>query len=386
MKKGLILLSALSCVAFANSNALEDAFKNGKFSGDISAFFEGRHINGGQKSRYYNNTSWAVASIGLKYETDFYQNFKAVVGFRGTAPIYEGDKKFITGHGSGDSTQRIYEDDRYLISNLYLEYNANDTNVNIGRQEMITDWIGKINDGIRVTNNSISNLTIDALWTRAKGRAYLKEMWGFKKLNDNKGMFSLGATYKFDNGLGFKTYGLYADDIFSGVGGKFMYDSMISDELGIGTTLHYARSSEKKLDDDGSMFEGLAYAKYNENKLTLGYVKTGKKIGWGSLNLNGDQIVPFEEGDAMYERDVKTLYAMYSTQIQKLSLSALYGTTTYKLKGGDDTNYRQNELSVWASYQIMKNLNAFIIYDQVFKKQALYPSLTQLGAGISYIF
>lgn len=42
-----------------------------------------------------------------------------------------------------------------MLSNLYLEYNAYDTSVKVGRQEMITDWVGKINDGVRVTNNSI---------------------------------------------------------------------------------------------------------------------------------------------------------------------------------------------------------------------------------------
>ena len=88
----------------------------------------------------------------------------------------------------------------------------------------------------------------------------------------------------------------------------------------------------------------------------------------------------------MYERDAKTFYAMLDTQIEKLNLTALAGTTGYKLKGGDDTNYRQHELSVWASYPLMKNLKAFIAYDQVFKAQPGYPALTQIGAGLSYSF
>lgn len=390
MKKSLVLITALyASAALANSDDLASALANGKASGDVSVFYESRHINKGEKSVYYNNTAWAVGSVGLKFETDFYKNFKAVVGFRASAPLYEKDKNLKTLHGTGDSTERIYEDDRVLLSNLYLEYNAYDTAIKIGRQEMISDWIGKINDGVRITNNSVSNLTLDAMWTRAQGRAYLKEMWGFNKKRINKddgGLFNLGATYKFDGGFGVKAYGLYAKDIFSGFGAKAMYDGQISDDLGLGGMLHYARSDEEKKNHDGKVLEATAYAKYLDNKFTLGYVKTGKEIGWGSLNMAGDQIVPFEEGDVMYERDVKTLYAMLSTKIEQLSITGLYGTTNYKLKGGDDTKYRQNELSVWLNYPIMKNLNAFVIYDQVFRAQKGYPSLRQVGAGLSYTF
>ncbi|MFW5618358.1 MAG: porin, partial [Campylobacter hyointestinalis] len=90
------------------------------------------------------------------------------------------------------------------------------------------------------------------------------------------------------------------------------------DELGVGGTSHYAQSDEDKNKDDGSVFEGLLYAKYLDTKLTLGYVKSGKEIGWGSLNTAGDQIVQFEEGDVMYERDAKTFYAMLSTSCKTL--------------------------------------------------------------------
>ncbi len=388
MKKStFLLISMIASMALANSDTLQSALKDGKFSGDISAFSETRHINEGQKSVYYNNTSYIIGSVGLKYESDFYKNFKFVTGFRGTAPLYEKDKNYKTLHGTGDSTERIYEDDRMMLSNLYLEYNAYDTSVKVGRQEMITDWVGKINDGVRVTNNSIENLTLDAIWTRAQGRVYMKEMWGFKSINkDNGGLFNLGGTYKFDNGLGFKAYGLYADEVFSALGAKIIYDGQVSDELGVGGTIHYAQSDEDKNKDDGSVFEGLLYAKYLDTKLTLGYVKSGKEIGWGSLNTAGDQIVQFEEGDVMYERDVKTFYAMLSTSIADLSVTGIFGTTEYKLKGGDDTNYRQNEFSAWLSYPIMKNLQGLLIYDQVFKAQAGYPSFTQVGVGLIYSF
>lgn len=385
MKKSLILISLIISSVFSQSNSLKEAFANGKTSGDVTIFNENRHINDGEKTTYYNNTSWIVGSLGLNYETDFYKNFKVVAGFRGAAPFYEDDKNFKTFHGTGDSTERIYENDRFLLSNLYLEYNAYDTNIKIGRQEMVTDWVGKINDGVRIVNNSISNLEIDALWTLKKGRAYFKEMWGFKKLNEDKGLFRLGATYKFDNGLSARIYGLYSQDLFSAIGGKLSYDANINDNFMLGGSIHYAQSDERKDKPDGKVFEGIAYAKYQDSKFSLGYVNTGKKSGWGSMGLGGDQIVPFEEGDVMYERDVNTYYAMLSTMIEKLSVSALYGTTQYKTASANQ-KLRQNEFSTWINYPLTSNLKAFVIYDQVFKAQSGYPALYQVGAGLSYSF
>lgn len=199
-------------------------------------------------------------------------------------------------------------------------------------------------------------------------------------------MFAAGATYKFDFGLALRGYGMYADSIFSGVGGKVMYDANINDNVAVGGMLHYAQTDEEEGRDDGKVFEAIAYAKYNDTKFTFGYAQSGKKNGWGSFNLAGDKIVQFEEGDVMYERDAKTYYGMVSTNIEKLSITAMYGTTSYKLKGGDNTSYRQDELSAWLSYPIVNNLKAFLTFDKTFKAQPGYPSMTQVSAGLSYTF
>lgn len=142
-------MGVLFSVVTVDSASLEEAFKNGKASGDISAYYENRHVDNGEKSIYFNNTAWAVGSVGLKYETDYFKGFKAAVGFRGATPVYEDDKNFDTGHGNGDSTERIYDNSRYLLSDLYLEYSAYDTIIRVGRQDMgwgNVDWITKTND------------------------------------------------------------------------------------------------------------------------------------------------------------------------------------------------------------------------------------------------
>ena len=387
MNRSFALMATIVCAAIAANGAdtLEEAFKNGKASGDVSAYYESRHVDKGDKSTYFNNTAWAIGSVGLKYETDFYKSFKGVVGFRGSVPFYEDDKDFDTGHGKGDSTERIYENNRFMLSNLYLEYNAYDTVVRVGRQNMNSDWVTKVNDGVSATNSSVSNLTLDALWTRARGKVQLNEMFRVKKINGNRGLFAGGATYKFNNGLAFRGYVMHASDIFTGYGAKAMYDGSITEDFGMGGMIHVARTSERHA-DDGKLFDTSVYAKYQDHKFTVGYTQTGKKNGWGSFNKAGDNIVQFEEGDVMYERDVRTVYTMVSTKVQKLSIDAILGTTSYKLKGGDEKRYRQHEFSTWLSYPILENLSAIVKFDKTIKAQPYYPAMTQVSAGLSYTF
>lgn len=82
----------------------------------------------------------------------------------------------------------------------------------------------------------------------------LGEMWKPVKKNGDEGTFYLGAIYKFDNGLALAGYGLYADDIFSGVGSKLKYSRTINDKFSVGGMVHYAQTDEKKDVVDGKIF------------------------------------------------------------------------------------------------------------------------------------
>ncbi|MCR4941457.1 MAG: porin, partial [Campylobacter sp.] len=153
----------------------------------------------------------------------------------------------------------------------------------------------------------------------------------------------------------------------------------------LGASLHYAKSYEKTK-PDGNIFEGKIYAQSGNNKLSLVHARSGEKSGWGSLNMAGDQIVFFEEGDVIYERAARTYYAMFSGKIADFNLQTLFGTTSYKLKGGDESKYRQNELTTRLTYNINKKLKIFGTYERTFKAQPRYPSLTQLSLGVTYAF
>ncbi|WP_332444430.1 Opr family porin [Wolinella succinogenes] len=385
----LILSAGFSGLCAADALSLEEAIKGGSASGDVTNYYEKRSVKKGTPSTYYNNTAYDVGSIGLNYKTAAFHNVSVAVGFRAAQSLWESDKNFTTAHGKGDSTERIYEGDEVLLGNAYLEYNDGETIVRAGRQEMITDWVGKYNDGIRITNNSIKNLQFDLIWLQNQGRVYSKEMWGFKSRNKEKGgYYNAGVTFDTGVGLKAKVYGMYAKDVFSGEGIKLTYDRQIED-LNFGLMAHYATSNEEKekrgKGEDGKIFEGSAYVKAYDIKTTIGYVKTGKESGWGSLNFAGDQVVPFEEGDAMYERNAETYYLMMGTSLNKLNLTALYGSTKFDA-GADSKRVTQDELSIWASYPITKALAALVIYDRTFKGHESIPTIEQIGLGLSYKF
>ena len=385
-----VAFAALNFTALnLHASPLETLLQGSKFSGEIGAYSETRRVISGTKTTYFNDTSWLVGSAALNYELSFLDALKLGIGGRGSVPIYEGDRNYRTLHGKGDSTERIYEGDRALLSQLFLGYDDGVNTLKIGRFEMINDWSSKIQDGVRVTSEAAPNLLLDASYSKRRGRAYLKEMWGFTKLNEGRGIFNAGATYK-QGGASVKIYALYASELFSALGGKISYESggfqSGAGEMKLGWMLHYARSDERKQSGDGSLAEAKIYGVLEGTKLTLAYVKSGKSVGWGSMNLAGDQIVFFEEGDVIYERDARTYYAAFDTKIKKLNLGMLLGTTKYRLKRADDKTYRQNELTARLGYEIAKNLGAFATFDRTFKAQPRYPAMMQISAGLVYSF
>ncbi|MGP1580030.1 MAG: Opr family porin [Wolinella sp.] len=394
MKKNLLLFIACAGIALANSYTLEEAFKNGSFKGDIGVYFENRHVIEGWKTQYYNNTSWAVSSIALDYQTDLLYNFRFATGFRGSAPVYEDDPDFITAHGKGDASERIYAKDRVLLSKLYVEYSTGGGSaLRVGRQPINTDWMTKINDAVRFTSTSIPGVKLDLIWSRARGRAYLKEMFGFQRTNprqNHSGVANMGITFKVGELLSVKGYGIYAESVMLGGGGKAVIEVPVNNELTTGIVAHYALSDEKHSRHFGSVAEGKIYLKFLNTKLTFAHVRTGRKVGRGSLGIAGDLITPFEEGDVMNERDARTTYGALSTSIEKLSLSGAFGTTEYKRKYSpsedDDKEYRQNELSIWLNYAFTKHFKALLTYDRTFKAQPGFPALVQVSTGMSYSF
>ena len=398
----LVLSVALlgSVSAFA-ADSLQDALKGGKVSGDVAVTYETRNIkekdaNPNLDKIYYQDTAYSVGSIGLNYETGSFYGFSANVGMRAYGKLWEDDKKSTTWHGTGDASERFYEDGHNRsvdLANAYLAYTLKDVmTVKVGRQTVSTEWLTKYIDGVTAIVTPVKNLELEMIYAQNIGRIYARDYRPMKEINDNDGIYKLGATYTIVDGVKAKVYGMIAPDSHDIYGGKVSADLKAGD-VGYGGLVHYAKSDEDKDkhkgNEDGKVLELVGYASYAGYKGTLGYVKTGKKAGWGSMANYGDTVVQFEEGDAMYERDARTLYGMISKSFFDVSLTALYGQTKYRMPAADSKEYKSNELSFWASYNFTKNLSADLGYSYINTSDNdtnKLPDLNQVNLTLTYKF
>ena len=398
----LVLSVALlgSVSAFA-ADSLQDALKGGKVSGDVAVTYESRDLKKRDLKKdvdtYYQDTAYSVGSIGLNYETGSFYGFSANVGMRAYANIWQDNNKLQTWKGSGDASERFWEDGmsnkRMDLANAYLAYTLKDVMVvKVGRQVLATEWMTKYHDAVSAYITPFERAQIEAIYSYKRYRVDAREHFNYGELNGNDGIYKLGFTYEIFNGVKAKVYGMTAPDSHDLYGGKISADLKAGD-VGYGGLVHYMETREDKAKtadkEDGKMLELVGYASYAGYKGTLGYVTTGKKNGWGSAANYGDTVVPFEEGDAMYERDARTVYAMISKSFFDVSLTALYGQTKYKLAAVDLKDYKSNELSFWAGYGFTKNLSAALGYSYINTSDNdtnKLPDLNQVNLTLTYKF
>jgi len=366
---------------------LSDALRDGKVSGDISVTYESRNqkdqlTTGGWQDTYYADTAYSVGSVGLNYETGKFYDFSANIGFRAYATLWEQDKDFQTLHGTGDASERFYQDGDYrsMVANAFLAYDANDVHVKAGRQILSTEWLTKYHDAATVYYTPTENAEIEMIWSKRRGRAYARDLRQMVKINDDKGIYKLGVSYKLSDEFKTKAYALSAPSAYDIYGAKVSFDSSAND-ITFGGLAHYMETNEKVLVNDGNMIELTGYVGIAGYKTTLGFVKTDEDAGWGSAANAGDTVVPFEEGDQMYGPDAQTTYLMVSKSFSGVSLTGLYGITEYG-------QYEKSEFDVWAGYGFTKDLSlsiGFTMTDED-EKDNTTTDMTQLNATLTHKF
>ena len=391
IKLGLVASSLLLGANSLSADTLNEALANGKVSGDVTVAYESRDFDT-ENGAYYQNTAWSVGSVGLNYTTGTYNNFSASLGFRGYTTIYEDDKNSVTAsNGTGDATDRIKDtESNDQISKAYIEYKANGLAVQVGRKDIgwgTTDWITKIHQGAFIQYKVNDNLNLEALYSDKKGRVYAHELFPFADVNGDKGIYQAAGTYKINDNYSAKAYYIDAPDSHSIMGGKLTTTHDIAGYK-IGLLIHLMQTSEDVAGEkDGEMTELQISASRDGIYALLGYVKTGSENGWGSAANTGDMVVWFEEGDIMYLTDTQTTYLYLSKTIADISLSALYGTTSYRQSEGG-TEYRGSELDIWASHNFNKNLSLSLGYAMTSEDNddSARSDMDQLNAKLKYTF
>lgn len=343
----LTLLSSTS--VFADSNSIDEAFKNGKVSGDISAHYETWDRNGGEK-----DSGFSTPSIGLRFETDTFKGFSAAVGFRGNTQTSEE-------HNSDYEDTMMNNGD---VTEAFIQYDNDIFTLKAGRQEMDLEWLGDYNDGVIAVLKAIPYTTLTAGYTNRQAEITLDTHDDFHRFENKKGDDSAGFVVdgKIEplKGLVFNPYFYTADDIADYYGLKATYDNDL-----YGLTAHYAQTNEDNPngsnDKDGDILNLEARLNIADVNFTLGYIKTDSDGGIGSLDSLGDNIDPTEElTDAVYGVDAQSYYLGVGYTFKDLELSALYTHTEH-----DNDNSKQvddKELTLAAGYYITDHLGAEVIY------------------------
>lgn len=142
VKLSLVALMTLSSVAYA-ADTLEEAFKNGKVSGDLRfVYTAGSHSSADTQTAPVNNVNVGSIAAELRYVTDSFQGFKLGFGFQAAH-----DLDWHKSDNAAGAYQPNTEDDERnsvsttLLSEAYIQYNFLKSNIAIGRQKIKTPLI-----------------------------------------------------------------------------------------------------------------------------------------------------------------------------------------------------------------------------------------------------
>ncbi|APW66342.1 MULTISPECIES: Opr family porin [Arcobacteraceae] len=336
MKKQLsIITSAVilsTSFAYAESENVNEAFKNGSVSGDLSAYTQ--QVDDGT-----SKSGFSSATFGLNYETGSVNGFSAQAGFRANHEL--------SSKNDGDYNGEFANNALMTLANI--KYSNNIATIIAGRQEIDLEWIGDYNDALLAKLTPMDNLEITAAFARRQAAAGVDESTDFEKIGED-GVYLIDAKFEALKGLVLNPYFYEAKDVASYYGLKATFDNDM-----FGLTGHYAQSNE---DDnsikDASIYNLEARTSVANLDLALGYIKTDEDIS--SIATAGDNIDPTEEiGDSVYATDSKTIYASAGYTIADIELSAGYAQAKY-------SNNKDKEFVVGAGYSFVENLSAEVLY------------------------
>lgn len=361
MKKQLsIITSAVilsTTAAYADSNSVEEAFKNGKVSGDVSVHY--------QKTSTKNDVDagFSAASVGVNYKTDSINGFSVEAGFRANHELSEEENGNFTGEFANDAVMNLAN----------ISYENEMLSVTAGRQEIDLEWIGDYNEAIVAAITPIENLTIVAAYSTRQAAIGVDESAKFADVTED-GAFVLDAKYEAIEGLVLNPYFYSAKDVATFYGLKTDYDTDM-----FGLTAHYATSNEEaSAAKDGSIAHLEARTAIVGLDLTVGYATTDKDAGVASISAFGDNIDPTEElGDYIYAADTDTFYGLAAYTIADVELSALYAQA-------ENATKTDKEVTIGAAYAFSDNLSAEVLYSDLSLESA--NDFNKLAATVTYAF
>lgn len=331
---GLLLSTSMAFGA----NTIDSAFKEGKVSGSVALYGEKHDNKNGNLDSGFGNGNATVA-----YETASFYGLSAKAEFKGNLYLGEVEKADHDNAYTNNS----------LMTEAYVKYAMDGFSLTAGRQAIDLEWLGDYNEAVVAAITAIPDTTVVLGWADRQAESGIDTSEDFTDLNGNKGAYVLDIKYAGFQGVEFNPYAYSAPDVADWYGLKTTFTTDY-----FGAIAHYAVSNEDT-QTDGS----IGHAELNTTlagvSAAVGYIKTDKDVGAGSMTVAGDNISPFDTGLNTYSADARTVYGSLGYTIADVELGALYGETKF------GTDYKEKELNLTASYPITESLATSILYGDV---------------------
>lgn len=346
---GLLLTTNM---AFA-ADSIDEAFKTGTVSGDITGYSLKQDNKGGTK-----DGKLTALTGGLSYETASFMNLSAKASFR-AGHVFDGTKF------NNDS----------LMTEAYVKYAQDAFSISVGRQAIDLEWLGDYNESVVAAITPTADTSIVLGYVNQQAAADEDEIGKFDEITED-GAYVLDLKYTGIKNVELNPYFYSAVDVAEFYGLKASYSSDM-----FGAVAQYAASSEDvSTKKDGSIAHIELSTSIAGLSLATGYIKTDKDAGTASISAYGDNISPFDNGANTYSADAKTVYGSVGYSISALELGALYGETDFSV------NSEEKELNLTASYSISDNLGLGLLYVDYDLEGSSSSDYKALSATASYTF
>jgi hypothetical protein len=270
------------------------------------------------------------------------------------------------------------------MTEAYLKYAMEGFSITAGRQAIDLEWLGDYNEAVVAAITVIPDTTVVLGYTQRQAESGFDTSADFSDLNGNKGVYVLDVKYAGLQSVEFNPYIYSAPDAVDFYGLK---TTITTDYLG--AVAHYAQSDVDKSFgiangyEDGSIGHVELNTTFADISAAVGYIKTDKDGGAGAMDVAGDNINLFEDGNQVYSADARTVYGSLGYTIADIELGALYGQTTY-----GSTDDKEKELNLTASYPITESLVASLLYGDVTadSNNTDYSDYNKVLASVEYTF
>ena len=346
-----VAASLLTTGALADSSSIKDAFANGKVSGDISIYTESVDLNNGDKDTGFTNSS-----IGIQYETDSFNGFKAAIGGRTNHKFSEkNDGDYINSY-----TEDKDNDSEAVLSTANISYTSDYGTIIAGRQEIDLEWIGDFHEAVVAEITAIPDTTVVVGHTTRFMEANADTNLGKMADIGDSGATVVDVKYEGIENVVINPYFMDANDLFSAYGLK-----ATASVSNIDLTAHYAATNEDvTATEDGSIAHLEVGTTISNISLAAGYIMTDKDGGVGSIATLGDNIDPTEDiGDFVYGTNADTFYGSVSAEIDMFNVGAQYTQVEYDT--ATSKNDEVSEILLTAGVDITEELSFEALYSSV---------------------